>query len=324
METKSLLQKGFKYITNESYRITVNNLLFDMYHDMSDEKFLKKIFRAKMGYELDLEHPTTFNEKLQWLKLYDRKPIYTKMVDKYEVKSFVAERIGERYIIPTLGVWDHFDEIDFSKLPDQFVLKCTHDSGGLSICTDKKTWNKIEARKLIERSLKRNYYYAGREWPYKDVKPRVIAEKLLKIDNITNISNTLNKSAQLTNLLIEYKLFCFYGEPKWFLISMGAPHGEGRTNDIYDINFNHMPVSVTHPNATFEIPKPKEYEQLIWIARELSKGIPQLRVDTYIAGGQIYVGELTFYHSGGFCQFKPKKWDKIFGDCLKLPTNQEF
>lgn len=147
---------------------------------LPDKMYLKICYKLATGKKLDLKNPQTFNEKLQWLKLYDRKPEYTRMVDKYEAKKYVAEKIGEEYIIPTLGVWDHFDEIDFDSLPDQFVLKCTHDSGGLVIVRDKAKLDKVAAKQKIEKSLKRNYYYSGREWPYKDVKPRIIAEKYME------------------------------------------------------------------------------------------------------------------------------------------------
>lgn len=153
------------------------------YHVIYDDaEFLTRTFKRKMGYDLDIKNPITFNEKLQWLKLHDRKPEYTQMVDKYEAKKYVAEKIGKEYVIPTLGVYDTFDEIDFGKLPQQFVLKCTHDSGSIVICRDKNTFNKEEAKSILESKLKRNYYWSGREWPYKNVKPRIIAEKMLKED----------------------------------------------------------------------------------------------------------------------------------------------
>ena len=270
---------------------------------MSDEKYLKMLFKDAMGYPLDLENPKTFSEKLQWLKLYDRKPVYTQMVDKYEAKKYVADMIGEEYIIPTLGVWDSFDDIDFDSLPDRFVLKCTHDSGGLVICRDKSKLDKEHARKKIERCLKRNYYWSSREWPYKNVKPRIIAEQFLEdMDE-----------------LVEYKMFCFGGEVKMVLVCKGEAHGAGRTNDYCDVNLQRFPFTSLNPNSKGELPIPKELPQLIDVAQKLSSGIAQLRVDTYLADGKIYFGELTFFHNSGMAKFDPPEWDKTFGDWIELP-----
>lgn len=171
------IRKLFRYLYDSDYRFLINSYQFGMYKEMSDEAYLKRKFKACFGYVPDLENPRTFNEKLQWLKLHDRKDIYTTMVDKYEAKKYVGHVIGEKYVIPTLGVWDHFDDIDFSKLPMSFVLKCTHDSGSVVLVRDKNHWDKGAAKKLLERGLSRNYYWSGREWPYKNVKPRILAEE---------------------------------------------------------------------------------------------------------------------------------------------------
>lgn len=296
-----------KYIKNP-YRFFLPLAARGWFRTMDDEKYLKLMFRARMGRKLDLKNPKTFNEKLQWLKLYDRNPEYSNMVDKYEAKKYVAERIGEEYIIPTLGVWDSFDEIDFSSLPDQFVLKCTHDSGGLVICKNKADFDMEEARRKINRSLKNDYYLWGREWPYKNVKPRIIAEKYLAF---------LGSSE-----LVEYKIFCFNGEPKLILVCKGEGHGAGRTNDFYDLDFNHIPVRVTYPHAKEKCEKPEEYEELLNLSRTLTKDTYQLRVDFYVMDHKIYFGELTFFHDSGYCQFNPKEWDNRFGDLLELPISK--
>ena len=277
---------------------------------LPDKEFLSLIYRFKMKKSVNWGDPKSFNEKLQWLKLYDRKPEYTTMVDKYAVKKYVADIIGEEYIIPTLGVWNHFDEINFDKLPNQFVLKCTHDSGGIVICQDKSKLNLQAAKKRIEKCLNRNFYCSSREWPYKDVKPRIIAEEYLSM-------------FEVGKELIEYKFFCFNGEPRLVLICKGNPHGSGRTNDFYDMNFKHLPVTVTYPNAKERCTKPKEFNEMQDIARRLSSGIPHLRVDLYVANGKIYFGETTFFHDAGFCKFNPPEWDKYLGDMLVLPVVKE-
>lgn len=276
-----------------------------VFNNMPDREYLELLFRKTMGYSLNLDDPKTFNEKLQWLKLYDKKPEYTEMVDKYAAKDFFARIIGSQYIIPTIGVWDRFDDIDFDSLPTQFVLKTTHDSGGVVVCKDKSAFNINEARKKMYYCLGQNFFLRGREWPYKNVKPRIIAEEYLSaFDSIG---------------LIEYKLFCFNGEPKLILVCKGTAHGSGRTNDFFDMEFNHLPLRVTYPNSDEAIEKPKEIDELLTIARRLSVGIPQVRVDTYVADGKVYIGEMTFFHDGGMCKFKPDTYDLEFGKYITLP-----
>lgn len=285
----------FEYLTSKG-----------IYNSMPDEIFLKRKYKLKMGKDLDLENPRTFNEKLQWLKLYDRKPEYTQMVDKYEVKKIVAERIGEKYIIPTLGVWELFEDIDFDTLPDQFVLKCTHDSGGLVICRDKSTFDYAVAEKKITRSLKRNYYYAGREWPYKGVVPRIIAEKYMEDDS--------------TKELRDYKFFCFDGTVKaLFVATERQIKGEDVKFDFFDKEFNHLPLRQGHENAPNIPEKPKRFDEMKSLASKLSQGLKQVRVDFYEVNGQIFFGELTFFHHGGWTPFEPEEWDYTFGEWIALP-----
>ena len=258
-----------------------------------------------MGSELNIKKPQTYNEKLQWLKLYDRKPIYSTMVDKYEVKKYVASIIGEDHIIPTLGVWDHFDDINFNLLPNQFVLKCTHDSGTTIICKDKKKFDKRATREKIEKRLKRNYYWCGREWPYKNVKPRIIAEPYME-----------NKT---THDMRDYKFFAFNGVVKALFIATER-NSPGETKfDFFDADFNHLPFTNGHPNAEKVPSKPLKFEEMKTIASMLSKGIPQLRVDLYEVNGIVYFGEMTFFHWNGMVPFNPPEWDTVFGNWIKLP-----
>lgn len=273
---------------------------------MPDKLFLQWRYRRAFGKKIDFKNPKTFNEKLQWLKLYDRNPEYTTMVDKYAAKKYVADRIGEEYIIPTLGVWDRFEDIDFDKLPDQFVLKCTHDSGGLVICRDKSKFNISEARTKINNSLKCNFYYTGREWPYKNVKPRIIAEQYME--------------DATTSELRDYKFFCFDGVVKALFIASERQSKNDETKfDFFDEGFNHLPFTNGHPNAEIAPAKPICFEQMKQLASQLSVGIPHLRVDFYEVDGRIYFGELTFYHWSGLMPFKPEEWDYKFGSWIALP-----
>ena len=258
------------------------------------------------GHFCNLQTPRTYNEKLQWLKLYNRKPEYTQMVDKYEAKKYVANIIGEEYIIPTLGVWDRFEDIDFDTLPNRFVLKCTHDSGGLVICRDKSKLDISEARKIINKSLNRNYYYMHREWPYKNVRPQIIAEKYMEDESGYELK--------------DYKWFCFDGVPKALYIAKDrGVEGEETKFDFYDEEFNHLPFTNGHPNSTHCRLKPQGFEKMKELAAILSQGIPHLRVDFYDINGRIYFGELTFYHWSGMVPFEPEEWDYKFGEWIKLP-----
>lgn len=300
------LIKNPKELSNVIFFRRVRNGFYD---NMSDEEYLKKMYKQLTGKKLNLENPKTFNEKLQWLKLHNRKPEYSQMVDKYGAKQYVAEKMGEEYIIPTLGVWENFDDIDFDALPEQFVLKCTHDSGGLVICKDKSKLDIEAAKKKINRSMKRNFYLFGREWPYKNVKPRIIAEKFM--------SDLGNEEG-----LVEYKFFCFNGEVKIILVCKGGAHGNGRTNDYCDLQLNRYPFTSLYPNSEGEVTRPEELPELIAFAEKLSAGIPQVRIDTYLAGGKIYFGEMTFFHNSGFCTFNPEEWDAKIGEWIVLPEGE--
>lgn len=282
--------------------------LLKKYSDyLPDSLFLKFEFKERMGYPLNLKHPVTFSEKLQWLKLYDRRPIYTTMVDKYAVKKYVADIIGEEYIIPTLGVWDKPEDIDWDRLPNQFVLKCTHDSGGLVICRDKENLDKEAAIKKISGSLARDYYKPGREWPYKNVPKRIIAEQFMEAK--PDVKD-----------LPDYKWYCFNGEPKFCQVIQNRSMEE--KIDFFDTEWHHQDFIGLNPKATHaeDTPgRPLTLDTQIRIARELSKGNIFSRVDLYEIGEKAYFGEITLYPGSGFGQFKPEQYNEILGEMLKLP-----
>jgi len=301
----NLIRKIFKYLAHPGKIIIFLNCRG--YGKLFPDKFyLKCLYRDRLGKKLNLKNPQTFNEKLQWLKLYDRKPEYTVMVDKYAAKDYVAEKIGEEYIIPTLGVWDRFEDIAFDALPDRFVLKCTHDSGGLVICRDKRTFDTESARKKITRSLKRNYFWYGREWPYKNIKPRILAEQYLE-----------DSSGQG---LRDYKFFCFDGAVHALFVATDRyTEGTEVKFDFFDENFNRLPIRNGHDNAAVPPECPVCFPQMKRLAAILSEGIPHVRVDFYEVNGKIYFGELTFFHFGGFVRFEPEEWDEILGSWIELP-----
>lgn len=271
---------------------------------LPDKVYIQLYYFAQFKHFCNLKNPKTYNEKLNWLKLNDRNPEYTKMVDKYAVKKYVSNIIGEEYIIPTIGIWDNFDDINFDLLPNQFVLKCTHDSEGIVIVKDKSNFNKEDAREKINKALKSNFYYIGREWPYKNIKPRIIAEKYMEDKECGELR--------------DYKFFCFNGQPKAMFIA--SDRGIGDTKfDYFDLNFKHLDIIQHYPNSKQKIDRPKEFDKMIELSRILSKKLIHVRVDFYEVNGQVYFGELTFYHFSGFQPFIPEKWDEIFGKWLELP-----
>ena len=274
---------------------------------MPDSMYLRCMYWARIKKKLNLKNPKTFNEKLQWLKLHDRKPIYTTMVDKYEVKRYIADLIGAEYVIPTLGVWDSFDEIDFDALPEQFVLKTTHDSGGVVICRDKSEFDKQKAKEKLGKSLKKNYFWEGREWPYKNVMPRIIAEQYLE--------DTADDA------LTDYKFFCFNSVPKVMYIS--KDHGNEPRTDFFNMEFEHLPILARDPNAENPPSKPVGFEEMRKVATVLSQNVPHLRVDFFEVGSKVYVGELTFYHMSGLTEVSPPEWNQQMGEWIPLPCYTE-
>lgn len=270
-----------------------------------DKLYFKIMFQYRMGVKLNLKDPKTFNEKLQWLKLYDRNPEYTKLVDKYEVRKYIEKNIGEEYLIPLLGVWDKFEDIDFDSLPNQFVLKCTHDSGGVVICRDKNNLDIEKIKKKINKCLKTNYYYHGREWPYKNVKPKIICEQLIK-----------TKDGKVPN---DYKFYCFNGEPDSVMVCTERESGEPKFY-FFDNKWNLLKYNVAGMNAPkdFTLSKPEKIDEMFQMAKKLSSRIPFVRVDLYYENGKIYFGELTFFPQSGYDFNLLEETDLLFGEKINL------
>lgn len=271
-----------------------------------DELYIKYMFRKNLGTYPNLKNPKTFNEKMNWMKLHYRKNEFTDMADKYKVKSIVADKIGEEYVIPLLGVWDRFEDIDFSYLPDSFVLKPNNGCGDLLICKNREEKEKLDPdfwKKLFDINLSTKYYALSREWPYRNIKPKIIAEKYM--------SDT-DESGELS----DYKFFCFDGKPEMMFVATGR--STDCRFDFYDMDFQHIDLYNLHPNADAEIKKPSGFEKMKELASVLSQGLPFVRVDFYEMNGKVYFGEYTFYHSGAFSSFAPEKWDAELGSMIKL------
>lgn len=297
-----------KYFHPKKYYRLIKETLhnFFWYYLLPDSWYLKYRYKQVFGKSLNLKEPQTFSEKIQWLKLHDRKPIYSKLVDKYDVKSIVAEIIGEEYIIKTLGVWDKFEDIDFDKLPNQFVLKCTHDSASIIICLDKNKFDKNQhAWKYNDIYIKRDYYhYENKQWVYKGIKPRIIAEEYIKDDKFDSLS--------------DYKLYCFNGIAKGVYVTINR--FTNLSVSMYDMDWNLMPFEHIHPNQGEKVDKPKNLDLMKELAERIAKYIdnPFVRVDFYEVLGKVYFGEITFYPEGGMGYFNPLEWDYILGDWMDL------
>ena len=301
---KNILGKAKRYVTDKNYRILVN-AGHGIYNNMSDRDFLEKCFPAWLGYSLNLDSPKTFNEKMQWLKLYDRNPDYSELVDKVEAKTIVEKKVGKQYIIPNIAVWDNPSDIDFTKLPSQFVIKCNHNSGiGMHICKDKGKINELKIKKELIRGLNQDYYLTGREWPYKNVKRRILAEKFMVDESETELK--------------DYKVFCFNGNPEFIQVDFGRFTKHER--NLYSTQWEYMGFASLYPtNKEHIIPKPVCLSEMIEIARTLSQGMPFMRVDLYVIGEKIYFGEMTLFHGSGFEPWTPFEWDCKLGDMLILP-----
>lgn len=308
VDSLSSVHRALKYLfTNPSKFLdsTVKHLGFMF----SDKTYLKLRYRFQMGEWPDLENPTLFTEKIQWLKLHNHHPQYSIMVDKYTAKDYVASRIGNEYVIPTLGLWNSPKDIEWNKLPNQFVLKTTNGggNGGVVICRDKSTLNIKEVVRKLSDNQKSNIYDNLREWPYRDVTPRILAESLLRSSD--------NESGELA----DYKFFCFNGEPR--LCQVIRERNTMETIDFYDMEWNHMDIVGLNPmvkNGQVAVPKPKPLSQMIDICKILSKDIPFLRVDLYVVDSMIYFGEMTFFPASGIGTFKPKNWNKTLGDYIQV------
>jgi len=278
-----------------------------LYYILTDKMYLKYQYKKVFGRKLDLKNPQTFNEKIQWLKLYDRNPAYHNMVDKYEAKEIVAKIIGEEYIIPTLGVWDKFDDIDFNLLPNQFVLKCTHDAASTVICKDKSSFDIEKAKRKITAAQKIDYYrYENRQWAYKGIKPRIIAEEYLEDE-------------EKTGELEDYKFLIFNQKHRCSFVCSNRNTKEGLNVTFFDEKWEMMPFE-RHYKTDSNVLKPRLYLKMVELSERIAQYVnnPFVRVDLYEINGKIYFGEITFYPGGGVEEFTPEKWDYVLGSWIKL------
>lgn len=276
-----------------------------------DELYLKFLLKFTAGYWPNFKNPQTYDEKLQWLKMYDHRPDYTKMVDKIRAKEYVASIIGEEYIIQTLKIYESINDVDLEELPARFVLKTNNGSAnmGVVICADKSKFDLESAKDKLAQSMRQNKYLKSREWPYKNIKPQVFAEQFME--------------DKATVDLKDYKFFCFDGVVRALFVGSERSSGDVKF-DYYDAEFNHLNIVQEHPMSGASIEKPRNFELMKELASKLSKGIPQVRVDLYDIEGRIYFGELTFFHHGGIVPFNPKEWDYTFGSWIKLPKTKRI
>lgn len=299
-----MFKKIQRYIANPYYALG-DDMIKKCPHWMSDKFYLSVLWKKVMGYELDWRHPRTFNEKLQWLKLNDQNPLYTTLVDKYRVKQWVADKIGEQYVIPTLAVYGSVDEINLDALPERFVLKCNHDSGSVVICKDKASFDLEEAKRKLSGALKENFYWKAREWPYKNVRRCVFAEQYMEDD-----------SGGLT----DYKVSCFNGDPYKVMVCMDRYSSEATKYYSFDKNWNllrHNRMGKVAPEG-FSLPKPLNVDKMFEFSSMLAKDIPFVRADYYEVKGALFFGELTFFPEGGFDKAILKETDELYGSMIVL------
>lgn len=299
-------RKAVKFLVNRQVRFDFLSSQ-GLYNHMPDEEYIKKQFKVYVGKELDLGNPQTFNEKMQWLKLNDRKLIYTKLVDKYLVRGFVEMVLGKEFLIPLLGVWDLAEEIDFDKLPDKFVLKCNHNSGeGMCICKGKSQIDFVSVKAKLNYAMRRNYWWHAREWPYKNVERKIIAEKYMEDESGTELK--------------DYKLFTFSGKVKYIEVDYNRFTDHHR--NFYTTEWEYVPFTTCYPtNPKYKIPRPRCLEKLVESAEKLAcaAGVPKfVRVDMYIVNDKLYFGEMTFYHGAGYEKFMPQEYDLRLGDMIEL------
>lgn len=274
---------------------------------LPDQLYLKMMYQVKLGKKCNLSMPGTFNEKLNWLKLHDRQDQYTLMADKFEVRSYVKEILGEEYLIPLIGIWSKAEDIEFDQLPDQFVLKCTHDSASVIICKDKRNFDEKAAVEKLNQSLATNYFYASREWPYKNIVPRIIAEQYMVDESNTELK--------------DYKIYNFNGEPKLIQVDFGRFSHHQR--NLYTTDWEYIDEEIEYPrNPDVIINKPENLDEMLQFARLLSRGIPSVRTDFYSINGKTYFGEITFYQEGGFAHFSSDEFEKKLGELISLPIDK--
>ena len=301
------IHKAMRYIYDKHYRFLVN-AAHGSNNTMSDKEYLEKKFEAILGRKLDINNPKTFNEKLQWLKLYDRRPEYSLYVDKYKVKEYVANCIGEEYIIPTLFAWDNAEEIDFSKLPKQFVLKCNHNSGlGMCICKDKSKVIFDSVKNNLNKGFNENYYLKSREWPYKNVRRKIICEKFMQ--------------DKKRGELLDYKLQCFDGKFDNVFVCTGRFSSQGVRYHYFDKDWNYLPYCIYDDiqENNLKLLRPQNYNLMIEIAEKLSQGVPEARIDLYEINGKVYFGEITLFSQSGFDIDITYEADLKLGKKLTLP-----
>lgn len=295
-------------VLKNPYKVFVFLAYKGYYHNLDDKSYLSRMYRGTIGKKLNLENPTTFNEKLQWLKLNNRRPEYTMMVDKYLVRDYIKDTVGEEYLIPLIGAWDLPEEIDFDVLPEKFVLKCNHNSGtGMCICKDKSKLEISKVKSELKKGLAQDYYLTGREWPYKNVPRKIIAEKYME-----------DESGELK----DYKFMCFNGQVKSIFVCSDRFSKAGLHITFFDKEWNVMPFERHYPHLPQGLPRPIHLEKMIELAEILSKNIPFVRVDFYEVRGKIYFGELTFFPGSGFEEFSPEDWDYQLGSWLTLPSEK--
>jgi hypothetical protein len=293
-------------VIREPRRLVMYLLGSRVFRGLPDPLFLSMKYRLVVGKALSLHEPTSFNEKLQWLKIHDRRPEYTNMVDKYEARKYIVDRVGSQYLVPLLGVYDTFEEIDFAGLPNQYVLKPTHTSGDVFVCRDSSQVDYAALRREVGIWMRREYYWLHREWPYKDIRPRLICEQLLEDGD---------------SELKDYKLMCFNGKVKCLFVCSGRNSSRGLHVDFFDMEWEPMPFERHYPRSGLAIPRPATFDDMVRIAETLSKGIHFLRVDFYEVNRRAYVGELTFYPGAGFERFTPEYYDYLLGSWLELPSS---
>ena len=299
--------KTFGYVKEDPKRIFSLLGSKGLLNWMPDEQYIKLQFRLAMGYWPDLQNPQTFNEKLQWLKMYSRRPEFTMMVDKYRVRDYIAETIGQEYLIPLLGVWDDPDEIDFDKLPRQFVLKCNHNSGlGMCICKEKSKLDLDEVRAQLRLGLKQDYYIEHREWPYKNVPRKIVCEQYME--------------SAATGTLDDYKVFVFNGKAR--CIQVDYDRFTDHHRNFYNTDWEYLPFTTCYPtNPDHVVDRPEALEEMLGLAEKIAMDlgcIPFVRIDFYIIGNRVYFGEITFYHGSGYEEFTPEEWDAKLGEWIRL------
>ena len=292
-----------KIFKNREFRLKLINCL----RFIPTKPYLKMVYKIKTGKKLNLKNPVGFNEKLNWLKVNDVHPEYTDYADKIKVREIVKEKIGEDICFPLLGQWDRYEDIDFDSLPDQFVLKCNHDSASVNAVNDKSKINHKALKKFYKGRLKLNVYTIGREYPYKNIKPKIIAEKYMTPEGESDIK--------------DYKFFCFNGKPEIMFIA--TDRSIDCKFDFFDMDFNHLDIENIHPQSGKTIEKPALFEEMKAMAEKLAEGMKFVRIDLYEIEGKIYFGEFTFFHGGGFWLFNPPEWEKKLGDMITLPEIQK-